>query len=183
MGVEVVVSGPGRHGHIDLQERLAGWVRFVDVSYAHLPNPVLRPLILGLEGSVSQERLARPVSCVSGLPARGLAGKQPSERAVGCCAEVVPNPHGERSLRAASVKMLRAFREQIHTTDGRVSWNVAGDDRTHRKERLALAVQCVNEIPKSLVHFVRRTVAVSSGRASKARARSDWTAGFGFVLT
>jgi hypothetical protein len=43
MGVEVVVSRSSCHGHVDLQERLADWVRFVDISYAHLPNPLLDP--------------------------------------------------------------------------------------------------------------------------------------------
>ena len=153
MRIKVVVSRPTCHGNIDFQQRLPSWIWFVDVSYFHLPNLLLRPLILGFECRVSQQRLARPISFVSGLPARCLAGKQPGERTVRRCAEVIPNPHSDPSLRPARIKVRRALREQIHTADGRVAWNLLGNDRTHRKQRLVFAVQCVNQIPKSRVHF------------------------------
>jgi hypothetical protein len=167
MCIEVVEPRPGRHGHIDLQQRLAGWPWFVDISYAHLPNPGLRPFILGLEDSVGRQRIARPGLCVSGLPARYLAGDQPRERAVGRCAEVVTNPHSDPSLGTACVKVGRTLREQIDTTNRCVTWNLTGDDRRHRKERLVFGVQRVNQIPKCLVHCSVSNSEVNRTRPSK----------------
>src|SRR5882724_9395862 len=109
MGVEVVVPCASRHGHVNLQERLAGWVRFMDVSYAHLPNLILGSLILGHEGRVGQQCLARSISFVGGLLTCCLAGQQPGERTIECSVEMVPNPDRDWSLRTTNIEMGRTI--------------------------------------------------------------------------